>query len=345
MFSGVRTFAIVTLFAVALWVFAESESLGEFSGLTSLRFVSAGAEAGGRLVSPDASFDGSITIDLVGSKAAISRSEGELKRGIELSPGLSGVPTTDGRHTLNLLRVLQDYSPLKRTGVRVVAVTPQAVDVVVQELVTVQALVEPMLQGVEVVGEVRMTPDRVGVRLPRSAVGDGSEPIRIAARLDASQTKRLPTSGPVKEEVSLIPPVKYASLPGFQMDRSSVDVEFTIRGRSATETLRSVPVQVVLPPVEVGRWEVEVDSDDRFLSAEVSGPTEAVERLKNGSEAVIAVVALSSDDLQSQIDSKNVTFVVLRGGVFTLRPELQIVGEQSSVRLKISPRGESGPVP
>lgn len=345
MLSGVRTFLIVTLFAIVLWVFAESESLGEFSGLTTMRFASAGGEGNGRLLSADPSFDGTITIELVGSKAAISRSEGELKRGIELSPGLAGVPTSDGRHTLNLLRVLQDYLPLKRTGVRIASVTPQAVDVVVQELVMVQAAVEPMLQGVEVVGEVRVTPDRVGVRLPRSAVVEGAEAIRIPARLDAAQTKRLPASGPVKEELELSPPAAISSLPGFRLERTSVDVEFTIRGRSATETLRSVPVQVVLPPVEVGRWEVEVSSEDRFLTAEVSGPTELVERLKNGTEAVIAVVALSSDDLQAHVESKDATFMLLRGGVFSTRAELQITGAKGNVRLKITARGETGPTP
>lgn len=345
MFSRVRTLVMVTLFALVLWVFAESESLGEFSGLTTLRFVSTGGDGNSRLVSPDPAFDGTITIDLVGSKGSISRSEGELTRGIELSAGMPGVPTTDGRHTVNLLRVLQDYAPLKRTGVRVATVTPQAVDVEVVELVTVQALIEPMLQGVEVVGEVRVTPERVGVRVPRSAVNESADPMRIVARLDEARAKRLPVSGPVKEEVALVASAAQAAMAGFSMDRASVEVEFTIRGRSETETLRSVPVQVVLPPIEVGRWEVEVVSEDRFLTADVSGPSESVERLKNGSEAVIAVVALSSDDLQGRVESKEATFMVLKGGVFAARPELQIAGPKAGVRLKIVAKGEAGPSP
>lgn len=345
MFSRVRTFLLVTLFATILWVFAESESLGEFAGITTVRFSSGTGEGNTRLISPDQAFDGTISIDLVGSKGAISRSETELIKGIELAPGMAGVPTLDGRHTINLLRVLQDYAPLTRTGVRIATVTPLALEVEVLELVAQQAVIEANLQGIDVVGEVRVTPDRVAVRLPRSALTNGQEPIRVTARLDETQRKRLPVSGPVKEEAAIIPPSAYAGLPGFSIERATATLEFTVRGRSATETLRSIPVQIVLPPVEIGRWDVQIESEDRFLTADVSGPTDAMERLKSGAEAVIAVLSLSSDDLEAKVEKKDAAFMVLKSGAFMLRPELQIVGVKSSVRLKITPKSAPGPTP
>lgn len=346
MLRHARTFAVVTLFAVVLWIFAESESLGEYSGPTLVRFASdpAGGDgsegaggSGARLIVPDQAFDGTINIVISGSKSAIARFEAEMRRGILLKPGMSGIPTVDGRHTVNLLRALQDYTPLSRTGVRIAAVTPQIVDVQVIELVEVQAPVEPVLTGIEVVGEVRVTPDRVLLRGPKSALSEGRDLIRVTARLDEMQARRLPTSGPVKEEVTLIPPAGLSALPGFSMDRGTVTVEFTIRGRSASETLRSIPVQCVLPPVEIGRWNVEVLSEDRFLTADVTGSIEAIERLKAGTEAVIALVSLSSDDLQARIESKEASFVILRGGVVTSRSELQVATPRPTIRLKITP--------
>lgn len=343
MFSALRTVALVTLCAVVLWVFAESESLGEFSGLTTLRFSESGGESADRLVQADESFDGTITVDFVGSKAGISRCEAELTRGVVLTPGMSGVPAADGRHTINLLRALQDYAPMKQTGVRLVSVTPQAVEIEVREIVTVQAPIEPVLEGVRVVGEIALTPDRVAVRLPRAAAG--GDVVRVQARLDPSQASRLPSSGPVRAELQLIPPARWAALAGFSMERATTNAEFTIGGLSVSESLRSVPVQLVLPPVEIGKWEVSIVPEDRFLAAEVSGPAEAIERLRSGSEAMIAVISISSDELRAKIPAKQATFMVLRGGLLLARPELQVQAARSEVRLVIAERSEAGPSP
>ncbi len=343
MLNRARNVLVVTLFALVLWIFAESESLGEYSSLASVRFTPGDSAA--RLIAPDPSFDGTVTIDLVGSKAAISRSEAALAGGIRLEPGMPGIPASDGRHTVSLIRAIQDYAPLKRTGVRIASVTPQAVEVQVTELVTIEAPIDPALEGVEVVGEVRLVPDRASIRIPKSAAGAQPESLRLRARLDERQLSRLPAGGPVKEEAALLPPPALASLPGFSMDRATATIEFTIRSRSDTEKLASVPVQVVLPPVEVGRWIVEIETEDRFLAAEASGPREAIDRIKSGTEAVIAIVALSSDELQARIPAKDATFAILRNGVITARPELAVTTAKSAVRLRIAPKDTPGAAP
>jgi hypothetical protein len=340
MLSRVRTFGIVTLFALVLWVFAESESLGEFSGLTSVRFVSPPDRS--RLIHSEGSFDGSVTLELVGSKSALSRSESELARGVQLEPGMAAVPSVEGRHTVNLLEALRAYPALQRSGARVAAVSPQFVDVRVEELVTMSVPIVASFEGVEVVGEIRFTPDKVDLLAPRSALKEPVESLRVTATLDTGQRRRLPASGSVKEEVMLAAPAGLAGLPGVTLSSARAAAEFTIRARNATEVLRSVPVQVVLPPIEVGRWAVEVHPDDRFQSAEVSGSSEAVERLQSGEEALIALVVLSSDELQGRIGRKEASFVVLSGGVMSARADVQVTSKAPSVRLTIAPRAADG---
>lgn len=334
MLSHLRTFGIVTLFALVLWVFAESESLGEFSGLTSVRFSS--SQDRSRLIRADESFDGSITLELLGSKSALSRAESELSRGVELEPGMPAVPSIEGRHTVNLLEALREYPPLKRSGARVAAVSPQFVDVRVEELVTALTPIVAAFDGVEVVGEFRFTPEKVEMTVPKALLTEPVDQLRVVATLDAARARRLPASGSVREEVTLSAPAGLSGLPGVSLAQTTAVADFTIRARSASETLRSVPVQVVLPPIEVGRWAVEVQSEDRFLSAEVTGSVEAIERLKSGAEALIALVVLSSDDLQGRVASKEASFVVLRGGVMSARPDVQVTAEKSAVRLKIT---------
>lgn len=341
MLSKFRTGLLVTLFALVLWVFAESESLGEYTGLTTIRF--AGGEGRDRLVIPRPGFQGTVNVNLVGSKSAIARSERVLGGGVLLEPGMPGVPTTDGRHALDLLQVLQGFGSLSRTGVRVAGVSPQIVEVEVVELTTVSAVVEPVLEGVEVVGEVRVNPDRVTIRLPRSALAQAGDSIRVQARLNEARARRLPSSGPAREEVPITPPPSIASLPGFEMDRTTATLEFTIRSRSTSELFRSIPVQAVLPPVEIGRWLVEVDAEDRFFSATAAGPPEALERLRSGAEALVALVALSSDDLASRVRAKDATFALLKGGVIGPLPaDLSISADKTLVRLTIAPIDSAG---
>lgn len=341
MLSKFRTGLLVTLFALVLWIFAESESLGEYTGLTTIRF--AGGEGRDRLIFPRPGFQGTVNVNLVGSKSAIARSERVLAGGIALEPGLPGVPTTDGRHAVDLLQALQGFGPLNRTGVRVAGASPQIIEVEVVELATHSAAVEPVLEGVEVVGEVRVNPDRVTIRLPRGALAQAGDSIRVQARLNEARARRLPASGTAREEVPLSAPASVASLPGFEMDRTTATVEFTIRSRSASESFRSIPVQAVLPPVEIGRWLVEVDTEDRFLAATVAGPPESLERIRSGAEALIALVALSSDDLASRVRSKDATFALLKGGAIgPLPPDLSVAAERTLVRLLVSPVEPAG---
>lgn len=338
MLERLRTIVLVTLLAVTFWLFAEAESLGQFSGIATVRFM--GGENGERLVRPAERFDGSVTVDLVGTKAAVDRVRLTLSSGLELEPGMAGLPTTEGRHTVNLLQVLQNHPALRGSGAQVTSVRPQIVDLIVTELTTQQIPIEPVLTGLEVVGAVRVTPERATIRLPRAAwelnqLTPGS--LRASARLTDAQRRALPASGAARAEARLEAPESVAALPGFALVESTATLEFIIRSRSVTQTITSVPVQVVLPPIEVGRWNVQVDAEDRFLDVQASGSAERVERLTKKEDAVIAVVSLSSDDLAQRAASRPVSLIVLRQGAVAATSDLDLLASKAVVRLTIEP--------
>lgn len=341
MLDRLRTLVIVSAVAVALWLYAEAESLGQFKGITTLRFVA--PDTLDRMIRPASEFSGTLSVDLVGSKAAIAEAEAQLARGVRLTPGVAGVPSADGRHSVDLLATLQQYPALARSGVRIMSVSPQLVDVEVIELVELSAIVEPALGTVEVIGATRITPERATVRLPKSAANGNTEPFRVRAELSDSQMRRLPASGTAREEARLEAAPAFAALPGFEITPSTAMLEFTIRNRTAREEFKSVPVQIVLPPIEVGRWKVEVEAEDRFVPAEVTGPADQIEKLKSSADALIAIVALSSDDLAARVATKEVSFAVLRGGVVAARSELVITSGKPTIRLKIEPMALPAP--
>jgi hypothetical protein len=341
-----RTFLLVTLLAVVFWLFAEAESLGQYTGLTRIRFIT--GDSAERLVRPADGFDGSVTIDMTGTKAAVARASQALAGGIALEPGMTGLPTTEGRHSINLLQALQAHPTLREVGAQITSVRPQVVDVIVTELTTQQVPIDAALPGVEVVGGVKVTPERATVRLPKAAWELSRDTLRITARLSEAQVRGVPSSGAVRLDARLEPPESIVALPGFTMVESSAMLDFIVRSRAITERLTSVPVQVVLPPIEVGRWRVEIDEPDRFLEVQASGSTDRVERLRKKEDAVIAVVSLSSDDLAAMVQSRPVTLMVLRQGAMSVPADLELSAAKQTIALKIIREPEvpaKGPTP
>lgn len=334
MAERLRTFVLVTLLAVVFWLFAEAESLGQYSGLTRIRFVA--GDSAERLVRSAEGFDGSVTIDMTGTKAAVARASQVLSGGISLEPGMTGLPTAEGRHSINLLQALQAYPSLREIGAQITSVRPQVVDVIVTELTTQQIPIDAALPSVEVVGGVKVTPERATIRLPKAAWELGRETLRITARLSEAQLRGMPQSGAVRVDARLEPPESIVALPGFSMAESSATIDFIIRTRAVTERLTSVPVQIVIPPFEVGRWRVEIDEGDRFLEVQATGNADRVERLRKKEDAVIAVVSLSSDDLAAMVQSRPITLMVLRQGAMTAPADLELTAAKQTIALKIA---------
>lgn len=337
MVDRLRIIGVVTLLAVVFWLFAEAESLGQFTGLTRLRFVT--GDSAELLVRPADRFDGSVTIDMTGTKAAVARASQVLAGGLSIEPGMTGLPTAEGLHSVNLLQALQSHPLVRQTGAQVTSVRPQVVDVVVTELTTQQVPITVELPGVEVVGAVKVTPERATLRLPRAAWELNSETLRVTARLSEAQVRAVPTSGAVRLDARLEAPESVLALPGFAMTESVAALDFIVRTRAVTERLTSVPVQVVLPPIEVGGWRVEIDEDDRFLDVQAAGAQERIERLRRREDAVIGVVSLSSDDLAAGVQSRPVTLMLLRQGAMTPPGDLELTSTKQTVNLKITREG------
>lgn len=335
MINKARTFGLVTLLAVAIWLFAEAESLGEYQGSARVQFV-VGAQAD-RLVRPEG-FAGSVEIEIRGSRAAIGRARDILGSGLRLSPQDSGLASATGRQTVDLLRVLQQHSPLTDTGVQIDSVRPQSVDVLVTVLEERTLPVAAAMPTVEVVGQVRVAPENARVRMPASLQpAPGAEPFRVLARPTPEMVRRLPSSGAARlADVPLELPDGLMREADITLIDRAATLEFTIRNRNAVKELTLVPVQVVVPPIELQRWRVIVNPEDQFVTVTLTGVADALETIGTATERPVAVLSLSSDELDARITSKEIEVFVLRGGVLSALPG-GVQGEPSkgSVRFQI----------
>ncbi|MGP1309196.1 MAG: hypothetical protein ACTS27_03235, partial [Phycisphaerales bacterium] len=119
-------------------------------------------------------------------------------------------------------------------------------------------------------------------------------------------------------------------------------VEITVRRDTASITVPSAPVQVLLPPTEAGRWNVRIPPEDLFVrNIEVVGPSEFIARLRSNEVRLVAVLSLSSDDLDRGITEKQASIATLRDGMLGQPPQgVRIDVADSVVRLAVERLGE-----
>lgn len=341
------TFVIVTLVTVTVWLFAEAESLGHESLPAAV--VVAPADAS-RLVTPATGWDGRVTLDISGSRRGIERA-----RELFLQPLKVTLPkgVGEGDLTVELFEALETNEAITRSGVTIDSVRPLRAVVRVQELVTRQAVIVPELAGVQVDGQVAMTPDRAEVRLPRalaeqfSGANGTAGTLKVIARVPEAQRASLGTPGPKAVQATLVLPDEIGAgrESGVELLTRNTALAFTVKNTVTTARV-PFPVQVLTLPVEWGDWTVEIQAADQRLTAELTGPSDVLERLTGAGARPLAVLALSSDDLEKGIRSKDVGFGEVRDGVFRPLPEgVKVNTERRSVNFEIRKRPPGGGAP
>lgn len=329
------TFVVVTLVSLTLWLYAEAESLGRETAPGRIEFISTRNDL---TIRPAPNFDGRVTIELSGSKAALTRAMAVLEGPLRLEPGKCGLPDTAGSTQINLQSALQQYDALQRSGVAIVAVRPPTATIDIGELVEVQARIVPKLPSVEVGGEVTVEPAQAMLRVPKALAAQTTSPFEVIAAPTPDQVSRLPESGPVTLPVTLSLPDALRQERGAELITNRAKLTFSIRSTLVPATL-PVPVQVLLPSIEQNLWSISIDPDDAILNVEVAGPADIINRLKSPAEGLVALLALSSDDLARGITTKPVGFAVLRQGVPTPLPESVVVRTPSTaVRFEATKR-------
>ncbi|HVZ95082.1 MAG TPA: hypothetical protein VG797_11295 [Phycisphaerales bacterium] len=335
MFERIRAAIISLLIAATIWLFAENQSLGESVVFGRIRFL-----AGDAMVHPNdpRDWDGNITIELRGSKVGIARARAVLDEPIELRAGMAGVPARDGVYPLDLATVLGSYEPLVRAGVTVAGVSPSKPQIVVREMIDQELPVAPKLEGIQVDGPVRITPDRVSVHMPAAIWREHQTTLKLDAAPSADDRKSLPERGPASVIASLTLPPELQGEEGAYLSTQTVTLSFNVRSTTAAYRVDLVPVWVVLPNVDVGRSDtaVQIAQSDQVLSADLTGPSDEIDRLRSSNDKLIALLSLNSDEIDAAITSKTIGFAVLRNGVMGALPEsIRVTPSKSTVSFTI----------
>jgi len=338
MWNYVRNILLVLGVTATIWFFAEAESLRS-AEVRSVE-VAFQPEPGSKYV-VDLSQDtpgvrgNTVRLDVIieGPASALEPIERALRQPIVVSPGMDGLSIDPGRRMVNLQEVLSHHQNLRGRGVTFRSITPDSVEATIDELVTRPVKIEVDVPGADLEGAVKLKTTTANITLPAAHAGKVNENTAVIARVEPAALTRL-TAG--REEtvsnVRLLPPPDLAGIPRLKIEPGAVDLSLTLRSKLATVRVASVPVHVRIAPGELSKWDIEIPEQDRFLTdVSITGPGDLVKQIQDKSLPLVATVALSFEELERGIPSKDAMFCDLPTG-------LRFDVTNKTVRLKIKRR-------
>ncbi|HYE63208.1 MAG TPA: hypothetical protein VD997_14530 [Phycisphaerales bacterium] len=343
MWSAIRNGALVFLVTAIIWFFAEAESLR--SAVVRSVEVSFEPEAGSKYVvglSQDTPGvrGTSVRADMIieGPAAALEPMERTLRQPIVVSPGMDGLSVDPGRHTVDLGAVLANHPKLRGRGVTFRSLSPETVEATVDELVTRTVKVTVEVPGAELESSPEFKVTSAQVTLPSAHAGKINESTAVIARVEpAALTRLTPGRKEAVTGVRLLAPPELAGVPRLKIDPATIDVTLTLRSKTSTIRVASVPVHVRIAPGELNKWEIEIPEQDRFLTdVTVTGPGDLIKQIQDKALPVVATVHLSFEELERGIPSKEAVFSEYQTG-------LRFDVADRTVRLKIKRREAPAP--
>lgn len=321
--SRIRTVLMVSFLAIVIWLLAESRMVQ--TRVVELQIVLVGNSqdpAHRYVVRPptDESWSESIEVELEGSLASLDQATRELRGRIQMVVG-DLIPSRTGLHDLDLRNILRNHQPLRSHGVTVRSLSKDFIRVEVDELLSYELPVTVQLPAnVALDGPVRTIPQTVTIEGPAS----------IISRLDGRQL----IASPVRSSINALTPGRLETIPlvpvttPIQMEETSypgwspainpprVDIRLTIRSLTQTTVIDRLPIQILLAPGEVGRWNVALEpGNEDIVSIQISGPTEILNSINDGTITPSAILTLSFTDLERGITTKQVELLGLPAGV------------------------------
>lgn len=337
-----RAILVSGVLAVLIWAFAEAESLRSIDANVDL--LVRASESPARAVDVPGQPAGKpvrVTVTIEGTTGAVDaflrRGEGRV---VEIMPGVAGVPTEPGEHTLDLREVLRRASAeVISKGLNIKKVDPPTIRLVVDEWASREIRVEVVTPEGDLDGPPEPTPRVVRLVAPAKEMAAVPEGAVAVARIDQATFGRLvPGRREMIPAVPLEAPGEIARSARVRLDPSTVSVSLAVRSRTATIVIPSVPVHLRIAPAELAKFEVDIVEQDRaLLDVSVTGPADLVRQIEDRSIPLIAMVPLSFEELERGIASKEVQFHNLPGG------SLRVDAPNKTVRLKIKRREASSP--
>ncbi len=311
--ARIQTYAIVSLIAVLIWLYSESENVKQQKPLSFVvRFVAPPGQQ--LLIVPDKQSDARTPThqEVVITVRCATSQYAQLERLQAETIELAVTPQADGpQQTVDLRTMLLD-SPIGDLGVTIQDVRPPSVPLRVErvEMITMPIKVV-VADGVQLATNPTIEPTEADFGLPASLIGRREE-LTLEARLERDATNQLDPNVPRE----LIAPVVLSTgdkhlqemlqQMAIQVTPPSATLTVSIRKQIGVLPLKSLPILITAPWAELQRFSVEIEKGKRVLDQEIkiTGPSDIIDSIDKNELRVWADLRLTADDLESGITSK-----------------------------------------
>jgi hypothetical protein len=297
-----KVFILVSLLTVLVWMLAEAESL-RVQPLRTEVTIRAEPETG-RLVrfEPNQEFAGYVHMRVQGPTTNVDALAGRLQRAIRLEPGMNGIPLEPGRHVISLIEALRSHSAVRDTRVTITDVEPATVAIFIDNLITRDLPVRVQVPPGQVLdGAPEVSPTAIRIRLPENAarlLPDGAHAI---ARPESAAIAALPEGrrGSI-QNVPVELPDELRGIDGVRiLPPSQVNITLTLRSRTTSHTIPTVPVHIRIPPAEAALWDIQIPQENNLLTdVPVNGPSDIIDQIREGRIRPIAYITLTFEELE-----------------------------------------------
>ncbi|MCH7812408.1 MAG: hypothetical protein IID40_00150 [Planctomycetes bacterium] len=284
----VKLISVTAVLTLLIWTTAD-QLLSETVEVQVTIYATPGG-ASGMIVETDPPDQNSFLVRLTGPKRIVDRVRKDGLPAIALP-----VPDApNGRYPIDMKQALADY-PERFKNLRVEAVSPPRVVVVIDHLVTVNMPVFVQRGDLEYEVPPTVEPAEVAVTLRQAAL-DRIPPgqRRVVLEVEDLLGDR-PRGSPL--EIPGAPVLSQVDGIDVQLEPNTVTVRATLREQSTTGTIAAVPIHIAASFDDFSRFRIETRDGSTLITRAINvrGPPAAVERLVSGAARVTGVIVLTGD--------------------------------------------------
>jgi len=289
------TYLFVTVLTVMIWLWAAMVT--NVDTVVSVELNFSPPEGSSSTISPSTT---TVTVTFRGPQRGLSAAREACSGGLTIT-----VPTTSGTPELDLALSIAELDAIRGTGVVISEIDPKSVSLHVKTMVSVEAVVVAVLNGVEVTGDITVDPATVILLIPSTVRDTLPEVITVTASINATELGLLQPGRVHTMDAGIHLPAPL-DLPDVRVEPNRVEVSFTIQKKTAKTTLPHIRVLLAGPAEDYSGYSIELPRK-LIPNVTVNADAKLIAEIENGNATVFAIVRLASRDLEQGIDHKGVT--------------------------------------
>ncbi len=295
-FERLETALVVTVISVLVWLYAEGENVQTYTNQrVQVEFIPPPGQ--------DLAIEPARPIEVL---LNLKASAGEMSRFDSILRARDGtIPIEIGEEQNGSVVVIREAfatTPLGAMGLNITSTSPEYVTVGVEPMVTRQLRVVPSSAPVQFAKPPTIEPAVVDVTL-RESLAQAAEGLTVTARLpdqpDAYASFEVNT--PESLEAPLVLPEPLVDR-RTRMEPRTAEVTFTIRKLTDSYRPDFITIRVVLDPLMMRDYDIE-PTDLVLREITLTGPSDAIERIRRGEERVEALLRPTNEQLERGVEA------------------------------------------